>query len=97
MQSIGVCGGSIEISYIFQALFYAIVGTFLGLVLVLGFLVPYIGANPINFPFSDGFLSIPFWGTFIRILVLFLMTITAGFIPAKLIASKNALEAILEK
>lgn len=95
MKAIGIDARSIELSYVFQSLFYAIIGSGIGLFVVYVGLVPYIDANPINFPFSDGILSAPALGTSLRLLLLVLTTMVAGYIPARIIVSKNTLDSIL--
>ena len=95
MKAIGINAKAIEISYIFQSLFYALVGSAIGLTMLYGFLVPYFAANPINFPFSDGILVAPFGSTMFRITLLVLTTVVAGFIPARIVVKKNTLDSIL--
>jgi ABC-type lipoprotein release transport system permease subunit len=95
MKGIGVSSLAIEVSYVVQSMFYAGLGTLIGVVLLYGFLQPYIAAHPINFPFSDGILVATFLGTSIRILLLFTTTLIAGFIPARMIIKKNTLDSIL--
>src|SRR3989344_49927 len=95
LKGIGIDGRAIEISYMFQSLFYAVVGSAIGLLVLYGFLVPFIAAHPIDFPFSDGILVAPVPGTMIRIGLLVLATIIAGYIPARMIVKKNTLDPIL--
>lgn len=95
MKGIGITGRAIEISYIFQSIFYAFCGSVLGLVLVYGFLVPFFETHPIDFPFSDGILVAPIGQTFLRIGLLILATVIAGYIPARMIVRKNTLDSIL--
>lgn len=95
MKGIGISGKSIEASYVFQSIFYAVIGSSIGLVILYGFLQPYIAANPIDFPFSDGILVATVEGTFIRIMLLVVTTIIAGYIPARMIVRKNTLDSIL--
>ena len=95
LKGIGIHGGVIEASYVFQSIFYALIGSSAGLVLVYGFLVPYFAKNPINFPFSDGILVAPLDETLIRILLLVVSTVIAGYIPAWMIIRKNTLDSIL--
>ena len=82
LKGIGVNGRAIEISYVFQSIFYALVGSAIGLMLVYGFLVPSFAAHPIDFPFSDGILVAPLDQTFFRVGLLVFSTVVAGFIPA---------------
>jgi ABC-type lipoprotein release transport system permease subunit len=95
LKGIGVSGEAIEISYVLQSFFYAITGSLIGLVIVYGFLQPFITAHPINFPFSDGILVAPLSSTFLRIALLITATIIAGYIPARMIVKKNTLDSIL--
>src|SRR3989344_2160881 len=95
MKGIGIDGGAIQFSYAFQSIFYAVVGSAIGLLVVYGFLVPFIAAHPIDFPFSDGILVAPWGETMFRIALLVFSTVVAGFIPARMIVRKNTLDSIL--
>lgn len=95
LKGIGICPASIQISYIFQSLFYSLSGSIIGSMVLFGLLKPYIDRNPIDFPFSDGILVAPFDLTLIRIIMLVIVTVIAGYIPAKIIVSKNTLNSIL--
>lgn len=95
MKGIGVSGRTIEMSYVFQSMFYATIGSAIGLAVLYGFLSPYLAQHPINFPFSDGILVADPVGTFERVGVLILCTFIAGYIPAWMIVRRNTLDAIL--
>lgn len=95
LKGIGITGRAIEISYIFQSVFYALVGSAFGLLLVYGFLVPFVASHPIDFPFSDGILVAPLDATFFRVGLLVFATVIAGYIPARMIIRKNTLDSIL--
>jgi len=95
LKGIGIDSRAILISYILQALFYACCGIGIGLVIVFGFLQPYITAHPINFPFSDGILVATASGTATRVIILVVATIIAGLIPARIVVRQNTLDAIL--
>lgn len=95
LKGIGISSLAIEISYVFQSLFYATVGSAIGLIILYGFLVPYFNANPIDFPFSDGILVAEYSETINRTITLFIATIVAGYLPARYIVSQNTLDAIL--
>ncbi len=95
LKGIGISSTSIEISYILQSIFYALSGTLIGLVILYGGLKPYFDAHPINFPFSDGILVATISGTMIRVGILMVTTIIAGYVPAKIVIRKNTLDAIL--
>jgi len=95
MKGIGIPPKVIIFSYIFQAIVYAVIGSAVGLLLTFGFLKPYFDANPINFPFSDGILVATASGAAIRVAILFVVTLFAGYIPARIIVRKNTLDSIL--
>jgi len=95
MKGIGISGRAIEVSYVFQSIFYAAIGSAVGLALVYGFLVPYFLANPIDFPFSDGILVAPVEQTLFRVGLLVVSTVVAGYIPAWMIIRRNTLDSIL--
>jgi len=95
LKGIGINESAIEISYIFQSFFYAFCGSIIGLIVLYGFLQPWMTAHPIDFSFSDGILVAPVGGTMLRIGLLMITTIIAGFIPARLVIRKNTLDSIL--
>jgi ABC-type lipoprotein release transport system permease subunit len=95
LKGIGIDRIAIQIAYVLQAAFYALLGSALGVLVTYGFLVGYFEANPINFPFSDGILVAEPIGTLYRFIVLFFITLFAGFIPAWIIVRQNTLNSIL--
>ena len=95
LKGIGIERRAIEIAYVFQAATYALIGSGLGALLTYGFLVGYFEDNPIQFPFSDGILAAPVDETIIRFVVLFVVTLFAGLLPAWLITRQNTLNSIL--
>lgn len=95
LKGIGIERHAIEIAYVIQAAFYALMGSILGALLTYGFLIPYFDENPIQFPFSDGILVADPEGTFYKFLILFIITLVAGFLPAWLIVRQNTLNSIL--
>lgn len=95
LKGIGISGEAIEISYVLQSFFYALVGSAIGLFIVYVILQPYLAANPIDFPFSDGILVAPVNSSLFRLSLLVLATIVAGYVPARMIVRKNTLDSIL--
>lgn len=95
LKGIGIHESAIEVSYVLQSFFYAFCGSVIGLIVLYGFLQPFVAAHPIDFPFSDGILVAPFGGTMLRIGLLMLTTVIAGFVPARLVVRKNTLDSIL--
>ena len=95
LKGIGVSSGAIEFAYVLQSFVYAVIGSGLGLIIIYTVLVPFFNAHPLNFPFSDGILSAPLSGTLIRLGLLLIVTLLAGYIPARMIVKKNTLDSIL--
>ncbi len=95
MKGIGVAPRAIQFSYVMQSLFYGILGSAIGTMVVYGFLVPVFQKHPIDFPFSDGILVAPVSGTITKIIILLIVTIVAGYIPARMITKQNTLDSIL--
>ncbi len=95
LKGIGVTRRAIIFSYMYQSVFYAALGSLVGVILVFGFIKPGFAANPIDFPFSDGILVATVPGTMKRVLLLMITTIIAGYIPARIVAKQNTLGAIL--
>lgn len=95
LKGIGIEANVIEVAYILQAAFYALTGSLLGALLTYGVLIPYFDANPIPFPFSDGILVADPLTTFYKFIILFFITLAAGYLPAKIITRSNTLNAIL--
>ncbi len=95
LKGIGISARVIETAYVFQSLFYATLGIGLGLLILYGFLVPFIAAHPIKFPFSDGILVAELSATFLRVFLLMLATVIAGYVPARIVVKKNTLDSIL--
>jgi ABC-type lipoprotein release transport system permease subunit len=95
LKGIGIHPRVIEWSYVMQSVFYAVVGSTIGVIILYGLLVPFVDANPINFPFSDGIIYAPVSGTIARAVALFIASVIAGYIPARMIVKRNTLDAIL--
>ncbi len=95
LKGIGIGSGPIELAYVIQSLFYALMGIAVGILVLYGFLVPFIDAHPIKFPFSDGILVAEISTTAVRVGLLMLATLIAGYIPARIVVKGNTLDAIL--
>lgn len=97
LKGIGISEFAIECAYIIQSIFYALGGIGIGLALLYGVLVPYFNVNPIDFPFSDGIIVADIIPTFFRALILVVVTLVAGFLPARIIVRQNTLDSILQR
>jgi ABC-type lipoprotein release transport system permease subunit len=95
LKGIGIRAEAIELSYVFQSLFYVIMGSTVALVLIYTMLIPFFNSHPIDFPFSDGILVAPLASTIFKLTILIFSTIIAGYIPARMIIKRNTLDSIL--
>jgi ABC-type lipoprotein release transport system permease subunit len=95
LKAIGISSSAIQISYVIQAVFYASVGSLIGMIILYSFFEPYFLQNPINFPFADGILYAPFFDSLFRFGVLVLASVLSGFIPARMVVKQKTLDAIL--
>jgi ABC-type lipoprotein release transport system permease subunit len=95
LKGIGIAGEAIEISYIFQSLFYAISGSGIGLLLLYGVVLPLNTAHPIQLPLGGVIIYAPVAGTLLRVGLLIFATMIAGYIPARMIVKRNTLDSIL--
>lgn len=95
LKGIGVTSGAIEFSYVLQSFVYALIGAGIGMILIYAVFVPLLNAHPLDFPFSDGILSAPLGGTMVRFFLLMIVTLIAGYLPARMIVNKNTLDSIL--
>lgn len=95
LKGIGVSAAAIELSYVIQSLLYVAVGSAIALFIIYGVMVPFFNVHPINFPFSDGILVAPLSSTLIKLGILIVATLLAGYVPARMIVKRNTLDAIL--
>jgi ABC-type lipoprotein release transport system permease subunit len=95
LKGIGITNEAIELSYIFQSLFYASIGAGIGMLFIYGFLVPYVSAHPIVLPISNAIIVAPLSGTLWRVALLVGTTVIAGYLPSRMIVRKNTLDSIL--
>ncbi|MEZ4114352.1 MAG: FtsX-like permease family protein [Candidatus Paceibacterota bacterium] len=95
LKAIGIKARSIQFAYVLQSIFYAFSGSVVGVSILYGILVPLVAKNPIDFPFSDGILVAPVSDVMTKVIILMIVTMIAGFIPAWMIIRKNTLDSIL--
>ncbi len=95
LKGIGITSRTIEVSYIFQALFYAVSGIIIASIFLLGFLTPYFILHPIHYPVGSGSLAITTNDIITRAIILLITAFISGFIPAWLVTKQNTLDAIL--
>lgn len=95
MKAVGVTEFAIEFSYICQALFYVLFGSVLALIIIFLGLKPYIDANPIDTPFAAIVLVAEPVSVAIKFILVLVVSVFAGYLPARLIVNTNTLNAIL--
>ena len=94
LKAIGMKEKIIINSYILQALFYAILGISLGMIIVFVLLVPYFLNNPLNFPMGWVSLAVTQNNLIISSVSLFVAALIGGFIPSWQGAKQSILDAI---
>jgi putative ABC transport system permease protein len=95
LKGIGISARAIEISYVFQALFYAVSGILIASTLATFLFVPYFELHPINYPIAKGSLSITTTDLVVRGAILTVTSLISGFVPAWIVTRQNTLDAIL--
>lgn len=95
MKAVGVTEFAIEFSYICQALFYVFIGSGIALMIIFLGLKPLIDAHPIDTPFARIVLVAEPASVAIKFLLVIIVSIFAGYLPARIIVSTNTLNAIL--
>lgn len=97
LRAIGISPVHLRISYIFQVLFYAIVGIVIGsLVFIYGF-VPYFEAHPLTFPLGDSKLVVDQSEFYLKIIIVLIVAIISGFVPSYFVTKTKILNAIFGK
>lgn len=95
MKAIGVTEFAIEFSYICQALFYVLVGSLFALSIIFFILKPIIDAHPIDTPFALIVLVAEPASVLFKFVLVMIVSVFAGYLPARIIVSTNTLNAIL--
>lgn len=95
LKAQGISAPTLILSYIFQIIFYVLVGVILGVLTLFIFLQPYFAKHPLSLPMADGQLLLTTSYVSIRVVILFISSIISAFIPARFIIRQNTLDAIL--
>ena len=95
MKGIGVTEFAVEFSYICQAMFYVLIGSVAALIIIFAALKPYLDIHPIDTPFATIVLVAEPASVAYKFLLVMLVSLFAGYLPARLIVKKNTLNAIL--
>lgn len=94
LKAIGIKEKTIVASYVLQALFYAVLGIIIGLIITLYILVPYFKANPLIMPVGEVGMVVDTNRIVLGVIGLLSAGIIAGFIPSYSAAKENILKAI---
>ena len=94
LKAIGIKESIIEISYIFQSVFYAICSVGMGSILVFGVLSPLLKAHPIALPFGDAALVFTNSKIITSVASMLISGLVAGYLPARIVAKQSILDAI---
>jgi len=94
LKAIGIKESIIEVSYIFQSIFYAILGIIGGSIIIFLIVIPFLAVKQIPMPFGSARLVYTSFGIFINIISLIIAGVLAGFIPAKIVANEDILKSI---
>ena len=94
LKAIGMDERVIITSYMFQALFYAVVGIGVGLAVIRFILLPHFISHPLPFPVGMVSLLITKKELLTSIAGLILVSLTGGLIPSWRIARENIIRAI---
>jgi putative ABC transport system permease protein len=81
-RAIGITGASIVLSYIFRAIFYAVLGILLAALIFVYVVVPLEAHRPFHFPFGDIFLPVNIGYLIISAAILFVVASVSAFAPA---------------
>jgi putative ABC transport system permease protein len=94
MKAIGMKKEIIVLSYIFLALFYALVGIGIGTILLEMVIRPYFIAHPLSFPVGPVSLDIVPGEYIISVVSMLSVSLIAGFIPSWRVTRENIIKAI---
>ncbi len=94
LKAIGIKEGIIELSYVFQAMFYVLSGVAFGMIFVFLVLLPLLRAHPIQLPFGPLLLSFSPSLVGESVLVFFVAGMLSGYVPSRLVAREEILKAI---
>src|SRR4030065_408566 len=80
-RAIGIKSQSVTISYLIRALFYAVVGLIIGILVFKYVIIPVEGRHPFEFPFGPAYLLTQPSYTARMALILLVVSLAAAFLP----------------
>ena len=93
-RAIGIKSHSITVSYLIRALFYAIVGLIIGILLFKYVVIPVEARHPFEFPFGPAYLTTQPSYTARMAFILLVVSLTAAFMPVWRVMRIKILDAI---
>jgi putative ABC transport system permease protein len=93
-RAIGIKSHSITVSYLIRALFYAIVGLIIGILLFKYVIIPVEARHPFKFPFGPAYLTTQPSYTVRMAFVLLVVSLAAAFMPVWRVMRIKILDAI---
>ena len=93
-RAIGIKSQSITVSYLIRALFYAIVGLIIGILVFKYVIIPVEARHPFEFPFGPAYLLTRPSYTARMALILLVVSLAAAFIPVWRVMRIKILDAI---
>lgn len=94
LKAIGMKERIIILSYIFQAVFYALLGVAAGLIFINFGLVPYFINHPFRMPIGPVGLAMVSADVSMSVLSMLAVSMVAGFIPSWMVTRQNIIKAI---
>jgi putative ABC transport system permease protein len=93
-RAIGIKRRSITLSYVFRAIFYALLGLLVGFLIYKFVVIPLETQDPFTFPLGPAYLSFDLFLVARTILILVLVSIVASFMPVLRVMRKTILDSI---
>jgi putative ABC transport system permease protein len=93
-RAIGIKSYSITVSYLIRALFYAIIGLIIGILLFKYVIIPVEARHPFEFPFGPAYLTTQPFYTVRMAFILLVVSLAAAFIPVWRVMRIKILDAI---
>jgi len=93
-RAIGIKSHSITVSYLIRALFYAIVGLIIGILLFKYVVIPVEARHPFEFPFGPAYITTQPSYTARMAFILLVVSLTAAFMPVWRVMRIKILDAI---
>lgn len=94
LKAIGIKERIIELSYVIQSLFFALLGVILGTILLYGVVLPYLASHPIQMPFGNAYLVLTMKEYIAGVLFMILSSLVAGYMPARMVSKRDILKVI---